>query len=611
MFSQIARYFECLVDPVITVPNNPPPKKLSGFFYYFLMQTPGLMIRLFVGGLFVGVLDTAIPFCIGKTTELLGRTTPETLIPLGLSQLLAMAAIIFVVRPLFLLQQSLTINQAINPGMANMIRWQSHWHVVRQSLAFFQRDFAGRVAARVMQTAVSVRETLVLGVDAIWYIVVYGSSSTILLFSIDWRLGIPTVCWFVGYTTLLRVFIPRLRRSSRNVSRMRSNLNGRIVDTYSNMLTIKLFARAQDEDAAIKSAMVQHTDLYRVQTRMLTAWLAWLTLLNVSLLAGMAGISIRLWYLRSIPLSTVATALPLAWQLTNMAGWVGKSITSIFDNIGIVQDGMESISASQSMPDAHHAKPIKVSAGRIVFDDVSFSYGNQQNILHSVSFYVSQGERVGVAGASGAGKSTLVNLLLGFNRPQKGRILIDDQDIEFVTQESLRGVIAVVAQDTSLLHRSVLDNLRYGRPEASIIDVVSAARAAQAHDFIETLEDWNGGRGYDALVGERGVNLSGGQRQRIAIARALLKNSQIVILDEATSALDSETESAIQAQIECLMKGRTVIAIAHRLSTIACLDRILFLENGAIIEQGNHAELLALEGAYARAWSLQAGKDEI
>ena len=607
MFTRIARHFENLVDPTGPVPPATPPARLFAFFRYFLGQHPGLVVRLFAGGLLVAVLDTTIPIFIGRVTALLGTHRPEALLRDAWPQFAVMAAVLFGARPAAVLLQNLTINQAVSPGLSNRIRWQSHWHVVRQSWAYFQNDFAGRVATRVMQTGVAVREALVMGADAAWYIVVYGTTAMGVLLTMDARLAIPVLCWFAAYAVLLRVMVPRLRDTARAVSEMRSLLTGRIVDSYTNILTVKLFARAKDEDDFVQGTMDEHTRMYRAQTRTMTAWVASLALLNAALLAATAGTAIVLWTHGRIPLAAVTTALPLAWQLTNMAGWVGRSITSIFDNIGLVQDGMRSIAVPQSNPDAPGARPLHVAGGGIRFEGVRFGYGTERGVLQGIDLDIRPGERVGLVGPSGAGKSTLVNLLLGFYRPEGGRILIDGQDIAGVTQESLRGHIAMVTQDTSLLHRSIRDNIRYGRPTATDAEVEAAATRAQAAGFIPDLEDWNGRRGYDAHVGERGVKLSGGQRQRIAIARVVLKDAPILVLDEATSALDSEVEAAIQEQLDDLMQGRTVIAIAHRLSTIARMDRLLLLEAGRIVEQGTHAELLARGGAYARAWARQSG----
>ena len=607
MFTRIAQHFENLVHPTGPVSPATPPAQLIAFVRYFLGDYPGLVARLFAGGLLVAALDTTIPVFIGRLTSLLNTHLPATLLHEAWPQLAVMAAVVFGARPAAVLLQSLTINQAVNPGLTNRIRWQSHWHVVRQSWTYFQNDFAGRVANRVMQTGPALREALVMGADAAWYIVVYGATAIGVLLTMDARLAIPVLCWFAAYAVLLRAMVPRLRDTARAVSEVRSLLTGRVVDSYTNILTVKLFARAKDEDDFVQETVDEHTDMYRAQTRTMTAWVACLSLLNAALLASMAGTAIVLWTHGSIPLAAVTTALPLAWQLTNMAGWVGRSITSIFDNVGLVQDGMRSIAVEQSNPDAPGARPLHVTGGGIRFEGVRFGYGTERGVLQHIDLDIRPGERVGLVGPSGAGKSTLVNLLLGFYRPEEGRILIDGQDIAHITQESLRGHIAMVTQDTSLLHRSIRDNIRYGRPGATEAEVQSAAERAQAAGFIPDLEDWHGRRGYDAHVGERGVKLSGGQRQRVAIARVILKDAPILVLDEATSALDSEVEAAIQEQLEGLMQGRTVIAIAHRLSTIAQMDRLILMENGRIVEQGTHGELLARGGAYARAWARQSG----
>ena len=607
MINRLFHHFEELIQPTGRVPEATPPDRLALYFRYFLRQIPGLVVRLFIGGLLVAVCDTSIPIIIGRITGLLTTHDPPTLVAEAWPQFVVMALILFVVRPGVLFLQVLTTNQALGPGMANLIRWQAHWHVVRQSWSFFQSDFAGRIANRVLQSGPALREALVMGADAVWYILVYGTTAVVLLLTIDARLIIPILCWFAAYVALLRFFVPRLRERSLVVSEMRSLLTGRVVDAYTNILTVKLFARARDEDDFVQESLDEHTVAYRAQTRMMTSWVMCLSGINALLLASTASLSVYLWTRSLIPLSAVATALPLAWQLTNMAGWVGRSVTGIFENLGLVQDGMRSISVPRTMPDPPGATELHVDGGGIAFQNLSFGYGSERGVLHGIDLAIAPGERVGLVGPSGAGKSTLVNLLLGFYRPEAGRILIDKQDIATVTQESLRGSIAMVTQDTSLLHRSIRENIRYGRPGATQTEVEAAARRAEADAFIQDLEDWHGRRGYDAHVGERGVKLSGGQRQRIAIARVVLKDAPILVLDEATSALDSEVEAAIQEQLESLMQGRTVIAIAHRLSTIARMDRLILLDAGRVVEQGTHGELLSRGGAYARAWSRQSG----
>jgi ATP-binding cassette subfamily B multidrug efflux pump len=598
---------ERLLDPTARPAQAPPAAGLLRFFWHYARQAKGLIAGLFAAGLFVAVLDASIPVFIGRIVGLVSAGDPGTLLREHGWALAGMACVIGLLRPLALFSQVSITNQALNPGLSNLIRWQNHWHVVRQSWAFFQNDFAGRIANRVMQTGPALRETIVLAVDAVWYIVVYGGSAIALLASVDWRLAIPIMLWFAGYACLLRFFVPRLRDRSREVSEVRSMLTGRVVDSYTNILTVKLFARAADEDAHVVDAVDEHTAAFRRQTRMITGLTMSLATMNALMLLSTAAISIALWTHGVIAVAAVATALPLTWQIANVSGWVARSITSIFENVGLVQDGMRSIAVPRQRPDAPGAVPLSVSRGKVVFDDVSFGYGTERGVLRGIDLSIAPGERVGLIGPSGAGKSTLVNLLLGFFAPESGRILIDGQDIAGVTQESLRGQIAMVTQDTSLLHRSIRDNIRYGRPEASDAEVLDAARRAEADGFISTLEDWNGRRGYDAHAGERGVKLSGGQRQRIAIARVILKDSPILVLDEATSALDSEVEAAIQDQLDGLMRGRTVIAIAHRLSTISRMDRLVVLDQGRVVETGSHDALLRADGVYARLWRRQSG----
>ena len=599
--------FETLIAPTGPVPLATPPDGTVAFFWYFARQARGVLAALLVAGLFTAGFDLLIPVCIGRIAGLVANHSREALLRDEGGQLAAMGALILIARPAALLSEFLLTNQAINPSFANRVRWQSHWHVIRQSWTFFQNDFAGRIANRVIQTGPALRDVLVVGVDAVWYIMLYGGSSIVLLGAVDWRLAVPIAAWFASYAMLLWVMVPRLRARSRANSEARSLLTGRVVDSYTNILTVKLFARAQEEDDFVREAMEAHTVAFQAQTRAITVMTGGLALINAALLAATAAVAIQLWRQGEIEVAVVATALPLAFQITNMAGWVARSITGIFENLGQVQDGMRSIAVPQQMPDAKDAQPLLLTGGGIQFDHVGFGYGTERGVLHGIDLDIRPGERIGLVGRSGAGKSTLVNLLLGFHRSATGRILIDGQDIAGVTQESLRAQIAMVTQDTSLLHRSIRDNIRYGRPGASDMAVEAAAARAEAHDFILELEDWKGRTGYDAEVGERGVKLSGGQRQRIAIARVILKDAPILVLDEATSALDSEVEAAIQEQLDALMEGRTVIAIAHRLSTIAQMDRLVMLDAGRVIEQGTHRALLAAGGAYARAWERQSG----
>ena len=602
------RYFENLVRPTELPPGAAPPvgdAALGRFYWHYARQVRGLIAGLFVAGLLVAVCDAMIPVIIGRVVALATTHQAGTVWAEAWPQMAAMAGFLLVVRPLCLLAQNLVTNQSIAAGLTNLVRWQSHWHVVRQSWAFFQNDFAGRVANRVMQTGPSLRESIVSGTNAAWYIAVYGTSAALLLAAADRWLAGPILVWAVLYVAMLWWFIPRMRERSRRMSEVRSALTGRVVDSYTNILTVKLFARAEDEDAFVREGVDEHTATFHRQLRMNTRFGVTLSTLNAAMVVSTGGLAMLLWSRGRVGIDTVAMALPLAWQISSMAGWVAFNITQIFENVGVVQDGMKSIAVARQMPDAPAAAPLRVVAGAIGFEHVRFGYGTQRGVLHDLSLSIAAGERVGLVGRSGAGKSTLVNLLLRFYALEGGRILIDGQDIAGVTQESLRTQIAMVTQDTSLLHRSIRDNIRYGRPWATDDEVIEAARQAEALEFIEGLEDWQGRRGFDAHVGERGVKLSGGQRQRVAIARVILKDAPILVLDEATSALDSEVEAAIQGQLAALMNGRTVIAIAHRLSTIARMDRLVVLDQGRIVEQGTHAGLLASGGVYAGLWQRQ------
>ena len=604
---RLVRWFEGLIQPT-ALPGGSPPTVNDGllrFYWHYIRQVRALVLAAFGTGLLVALCDATIPVMIGRLVTLAGGTRDA--LTDALPMLFAMAGFMLVIRPAALLLQNLTRNQGLTPGMTDLIRWQSHHHVVRQSWTFFQNEFAGRVASRVMDTGPSLRETIVSTTDAAWYIIVYGTSAIVLLGHADlWRAA-PLVAWFAAYAVFLRLIIPRMRERSKAMSGVKSALVGKVVDSYTNILTVKLFARAQDEDAFVRDAMDEHYATYHWQTRLNTLFGLCLSLINASMVVSVAGLSIWLWSSGRVGVGTVAMSIPLAWQINSMAGWVAFNITQIFEFVGNVQDGMKTIAVPLGLPDSPNAQPFHVKQGAITFDHLRFGYGTTRGVLHDLSFTIEPGERVGLVGRSGAGKSTLVNMLLRFYVPESGRILIDGQDIAHVTQESLRGQIAMVTQDTSLLHRSIRDNIRYGRPDATEQQMMAAAQQAEALDFILALEDWEGRRGFDAQVGERGVKLSGGQRQRIAIARVILKDAPILILDEATSALDSEVEAAIQGQLATLMHGRTVIAIAHRLSTIAQMDRLIILDEGRVAETGTHVALLAAGGLYARMWERQSG----
>jgi ATP-binding cassette, subfamily B, multidrug efflux pump len=601
------RPFEQWVKTTALTAESTPPAGLVAFYWHFARQTKGVFIALFAVGFAVALLDVMIPVFIGKVVTLVTHTTPDALFAEALPMLLGMGGVLLILRPAAYVLQQLVMNQAIAANVSNRIRWQNHWHVVRQSWAFFQNDFAGRIANRVMQTGPAIRESLVALLTAVWFILIYGTSSLILLASANRWLALPIVLWFVSYTVMLRWFVPRMRDRSKTTSEARSMLTGRIVDTYTNIVTVKLFARAKDEDAYVREAVDHHTDRFQDQVRLNTMFGLTLNLLNALLITGTGAFAIVLWRQGHIGVGTVAMALPMTTQIVSASGWVAWQVTGIFENIGVVQEGMMTIARPHTLVDGADARPLTVPRGEVVFDNVRFGYGRQSGLIDALSLDVKPGEKIGLVGRSGAGKSTLVNLLLRFFDLEGGRILIDGQDIARVTQESLRAQISLVTQDTSLLHRSIRDNIRYGKPGATDAEIVAAAEMAHAHEFILGLEDQLGRFGYDAHVGERGVKLSGGQRQRVAIARVILKNAPILVLDEATSALDSEVEAAIQSSLGTLMQGKTVIAIAHRLSTIAQMDRLVIMDHGRIVEQGSHEGLLRANGLYAALWHRQSG----
>jgi len=603
------RLFQGRIQGTARPAAGAPPAGLLAFYWHFVRQTKGWFAAMFAASLAVALLDTIIPLFIGRLVSLMEASDRLAAIEAQWPLLVGMVALVLLVRPLVLLVDVALRHNALIPGATSLIRWQSHWHVIRQSWPFFQNDFAGRIANRVMTTAHALRESTMASIRAVFYIGAHGAAAFGLMALADWRLGLPTLVWFGGYLGFLWYFVPRMRDLARASSEVRSIVMARIVDSYTNVLTVKLFARLADEDAYVRESVDEHQQAMGRHMRLITQFHFSLTVMNAMLLVTTAAIGIWLWAHGEVGAGIVATVLPLAWQVANVSGWVSWEVTGIFENIGVVQEGMQTIAVPHSGVDRPGARALEVSRGEVQFAGVTFGYGRRDAppVLDDLTLHIRPGERVGLVGRSGAGKTTLVNLLLRFHEVERGRILIDGQDIAAVTQESLRAAIGMVTQDTSLLHRSIAGNIRYGRPHATQAQIEAAAKKAQAHEFIVGLRDWRGSTGYAAHVGERGVKLSGGQRQRIALARVILKDAPILVLDEATSSLDSEVEVAIQEELLELMQGKTVIAIAHRLSTIARMDRLIVLEAGRIVEEGTHAELLRFGGHYEKLWRHQSG----
>lgn len=601
------RFFETIIVPTARETPGNPPSGLLSFYWFFVRQARGLFIVLAAASLLVAVVDAAIPVLMGKLVEAVTTSTPQTVFAEGWPLISGLIALVLIVKPIVTALQALVLNQAIAPGVTNMVRWQSHWHVIRQNISFFQNDFAGRIGSRVLEIGHTLRASVVSVISVVWYLAALGLVTSAFLAAASFWLVLPVIIWTAAYIGFLALIVPQIRRGSRNIAFARSDMVGRIVDSYTNIMTVKLFARPEEEDQFVRESVDVHTDKMIIQHRWMSLFSIGLTLLSGLLIAGTTWMAVRLWADGAIGIDIVAMVLPMTLQISGTSARVATEITQISDQVGTVHEAMETIAKPIGLTDKKNARPLQVTSGAITFDDISFHYGRKGGIIENLTLDIRPGERIGLVGRSGAGKSTLVNLLLRFYDLKSGRISIDGQDIADATQESIRRHISVVTQDTSLLHRSIHDNIAYGRRSASRAEVIEAARQAHAVEFIEQLSDWHGRTGFDAHVGERGVKLSGGQRQRIAIARVILKNAPILILDEATSALDSEVEAAIQSSLENLMQGRTVIAIAHRLSTIAAMDRLVILDRGRIVEQGTHQELLDLGGHYASLWQRQSG----
>ncbi|KAB0541189.1 ABC transporter ATP-binding protein [Xanthomonas cissicola] len=601
------RWFESLIDIFPPIEREMPPRSVWRFYLHYLRPLWPILLATLIAGLLLALVEVAMFDFLGRIVDMLAGKPGPDFFRQHAGELTWMAVITLVARPLFTGLHNLLVNQAIVPGLSNRSRWLMHNYVVRQSLGFFNNDFAGRIANRVMQTGTSLRESAVQMVDALWYIVVYTGSALWLFAQADPWLMAPLLLWLVVYVALMAFFVPRMKARAWVASDARSKATGRIVDGYTNISTLKLFAHAGREQAYVRDAIDELAVKHRGQTRVTTAMDTAIAVANGFLIVGTCALALWLWSRGQISVGAITLATGLVIRIHNMSGWIMWTVNGIFEDIGTVQDGMQTISQPVQVQDAADAVPLQVTQGQVRFEHIHFHYGKRGGVIAGLDLQVRAGEKIGLVGPSGAGKSTLVNVLLRLYDLEQGRILIDGQDITTVTQESLRGQIGLVTQDILLLHRSIRDNLLYGRPQASEAQLLDAVRKARADSFIDTLIDGEGRRGFDAHVGERGVKLSGGQRQRIAIARVLLKDAPILILDEATSALDSEVEAAIQDSLDALMGNKTVIAIAHRLSTIARMDRLVVMDGGRIVETGTHAELIAHGGLYARLWARQTG----
>ena len=597
-------------------PEDQPTQPPSTLFAFCRHYTKGMELSLLlmsISAAMLAILEVSLFSYMGQLVDWLTAYTPETLFVEQKSELIKMAVMLLLVLPVVVFFHSAILHQALLGNYPMSIRWLAHRYLLRQSVSFYQNEFAGRIATKVLQTSLAVRETVTKLLDVLMYIVVYFGSMVFLVAEADWRLMIPLLVWLVLYICVQLYFVPRLKKIASSQADARSEMTGRIVDSYTNISTIKLFSYTQREEQYAKQSMDVFLQPVYKQMRLVTSLNFVIQSLNYLLVFSVAAVSLYLWSLSAISAGAIAVAVSLALRLNGMAQWIMWEISSLFENIGTVADGMKTLSNPIEVADKPNADTLNVSQGAIEFNNVHFNYGkaanetNRSPVMNGLNLNIKPGEKIGLVGRSGAGKSTLVNLLLRFYDTDSGTIKIDGQNITDVSQESLRRYIAMVTQDTSLLHRSVKDNILYGRPDATHDEMINATKQAKALEFINDLVDSKGNKGFDAQVGERGVTLSGGQRQRIAIARVLLKNAPILILDEATSALDSEVEAAIQASLDDLMTGKTVIAIAHRLSTIAQMDRLIVLDDGGVVEQGTHEELIAKGGIYAALWTHQTG----
>lgn len=589
-----------------------PPATFWGFMRHFSSGVLGWLFLVGVGAGSIAIIEVILFGWVGELVNLISETPREAFWSEHGSTITVMALVLLIGMPLLNAVTSLVLHQTLMGNFPQRVRWMAYRYLLRQSVGFFHDEFAGRIAQRVLQTALAVREVALKIMDVGSYVTIYFVGALILAATQDWRLALPFIIWFICYAVMLWQIVPRLAKVASDQADARSMMTGRIVDSYTNISTVKLFSHADREERWMHEGMDRFLGTVYRQMRLSTTQDIILNFINVWLVATVTGLSLWLWINGRIEVGAIAIAVPLSMRLNNMAHWIMWEFAALFENIGTVRDGISSLALPRAITDDPKAKPLVVTDAEVSFNDVTFRYERAKGerplaVLDNLNLNLKSGEKIGLIGRSGAGKSTLINLLLRFYDIQSGSITIDGQDIRHVPQESLRRSIGVVTQDSSLLHRSVRDNITYGRPDATDEQIMDALRMAEADGFVPDLTDSQGRKGLDAHVGERGVKLSGGQRQRIAIARVALKDAPILILDEATSALDSEVEAAIQSRLDVLMQGKTVIAIAHRLSTIAAMDRLIVMDQGQIVEQGTHAELLALDGLYAKLWKRQSG----
>ena len=601
------RWFESRLNPYPAEEPGVPPSGFIAFCWHYTKPAWRWLAFMSCVTAMIAAGEVYLFGFLGNVVDWLATSDREGFLDREGSRLLWMGIVLLVVLPGIPLLHSMLVHQTLLGNYPMIARWKMHRYLLKQSMDFFSNEFAGRVVTKVMQTSLAVRESVMKLLDVFMYVGVFFIAMTILMAAADWRLMLPLLLWVSVYVSLIRFFVPRLKKVSREQADARSDMTGRVVDSYTNITTVKLFSHAGREATYARESMDSFLITVHHQMRLVTRFQFCVYFINAFVVFAVSGMAIWLWLNTVVSVGAIAIAIALCLRINGMSQWVMWEVSGLFENIGVVHDGMSMMTKPHDVNDIPDSEQLVIQQGRIVFEDIGFHYGKSTSVIEKLSLTIRPGEKIGVVGRSGAGKTTLMNLLLRFYDLESGRIFIDGQDISEVTQDSLRSTIGVVTQDTSLLHRSIRENIAYSAPEASDAEVIEAAKNANAWEFIQELEDSNGRRGLGAHVGERGVKLSGGQRQRIAIARVFLKNAPILVLDEATSALDSGVEAAIQENLFQLMEGKTVIAIAHRLSTIAQLDRLIVLDQGKITEFGTHAELVQKSAIYADLWSRQSG----